>query len=175
MSDPVSGTLRGTIGTKTLSGSIKGGNLSGGVSVPRQSATINYDSLRNKPSINGVELAGNVTTEDLYIVSENTTAGWNENPMYLPKRGEICIYTDYYRVEDDMGNEIIYPAIKIGDGNAYLIDIPFADEGSRYQILQELRAHEANASIHVSQQDRDFWNNKLNYNCDGEELILTRD
>ena len=174
MADPVSGTLRGSIAKKTLNGSINSGGLSGGVSIPHQSTTVNYNSVRNKPSINGVELVGNVTTEDLYIVSENTTAGWNENPQYLPKKGEICIYTDYYRVEDDMGNEIVYPAIKIGDGNAYLIDIPFADEGSRYQILQELRAHEANASIHVSQQDRDFWNNKLNYNCDGEELILTR-
>ena len=42
------------------------------------------------------------------------------------------------------------------------------------QILRELRDHSENALIHVSTEDREFWNNKLNYTMSGETLILNR-
>lgn len=37
----------------------------------------NYDNLRNKPSINGVELSGNKTTEDLHIEVSGGVTSWN--------------------------------------------------------------------------------------------------
>ena len=132
--------------------------------------TTNYNSLTHKPSVNGVELSGDKTAEDLQIVSENTTAGWNSMPQYIPKRGEICIYTDYETIQDEQGNDIVCPGVKIGDGNAYLIDMPFAGAETRYKLLE----HKENATIHVSQQDRSFWNNKINCDVSGEELIFTR-
>lgn len=170
-------SLHGSLSTGSLSGNLSGdGKMRGALDVPKVITVYDkdYSHLDNKPSINGVELSGDMSAQDLYIVSENTTSGWNSNPQYLPKKGEICIYTDHYRMQDDMGNELVYPAIKIGDGNAYLIDLPFVGDGDRYYILQQLRAHETDTIAHVTQQDRNFWNNKLNFSLDGEELILTR-
>lgn len=136
--------------------------------------TGNYNDLINKPRINGVELSGNKTAQDLFLVSENTTDGWNSEPQYLPKAGEICIYTDYATIQDALGNDITVPGVKIGDGNAYLIDMPFVGDETRYLLLNRLQNHEQNMAIHVSQEDRSFWNNKLNYDVSGEELILNR-
>lgn len=158
-----------------LRGKLNSGSLHGSLSIPKTSSVADYNSLVGKPSINGVTLAGNVTSQDLHIVSENTTDGWNSNPQYLPKAGEICVYTDYMAIQDDMGNDIImYPGIKIGDGNSYLIDMPFVGEETRNLLLEMIRNHESNANIHVSQNEREFWNSKLNYDILGEELILTR-
>lgn len=50
----------------------------------------------------------------------NTTEYWNSNPMLIAKDGAIYIYTDY----DEFEGQAI-PGIKVGDGKAYLIDIPF--------------------------------------------------
>lgn len=167
--------LTGNLSSASVSGRLLGGSMSGAVSLPRVIWVKDYDSLTNKPTINGVELSGNVSSQDLYIVSENTTAGWGENPLYLPKAGEICIYTDYMTIQDDMGNDITYPGIKVGDGNSYLIDMPFVGEETRYLLLRRIQEHENNMAMHVSAEDRAFWNNKLNYDTVGEELILTRD
>lgn len=159
---------------KKLIGKLNGGSLKGNLTIPTMASTGDYSSLINKPSINGVELSGDVTSQDLYIVSENTTAGWNENPLYLPKAGEICVYTDYMTVQDDMGNDVTYPGIKIGDGNAYLIDMPFVGAETRYLLLRRIQDHENNTDLHIQPGEREFWNNKLNYDAVGEELIFTR-
>lgn len=174
MADRQTGSLRGKLDSGALSGRLTNGSLSGNLTIPDQRATVDYNSIINKPSINGVELSGNLTSQDLFIVSENTTAGWNSMPQYLPKAGEICIYTDYTTIRDDMGNTIVYPGIKIGDGNSYLIDMPFVGAEIRHEVLQSLREHERNTTIHITQAEREFWNNKLNYDVSSEELILTR-
>lgn len=175
MAEPKDTTIvSGSISTGSIGGRIGTQGLSGGINVPRTVILDDYNKLRNKPTINGVELSGDMTSQDLSIVSENTTAGWNSNPQYLPKAGEICIYTDYATIQDDMGNDIVCPGIKIGDGNSYLIDIPFVGTEIRYAVLQSLRQHESNTVIHVSQADRDFWNSKLNYDVSSEELIFNR-
>lgn len=135
---------------------------------------IDYSRAINKPQINGVELSGNKTSSDLGIVSENTTEGWSANPQYLPKAGEICIYTDYMTVKDDLGRDITFPGIKVGDGNSYLVDMPFVGAETRYLIINAIREHESNTQIHITQNEREFWNNKLNYDIAGDELILTR-
>ena len=168
--------LKGNLSAGTLGGALSGsGRMSGSVSVPKAQLVKDYNQLANKPQINGVTLSGNLTSGDLQIVSENTTSGWNSNPQYLPKKGEICIYTDYYILQDNMGNDVAYPAVKIGDGNAYLIDAPFLGEAERYIILQRLDGHINNSTIHVTPEEKVFWNNKLNYNVVDEELILTRE
>lgn len=166
------GPLRGTV--SIISGKLSNGGLSGTISIPRNTSITDYNSLLNKPQINGVELSGNMSTQDLYIVSENTTEGWNSNPQYLPKQGEICVYTDYATIQDDLGNDIVCPGFKIGDGNSYLIDMPFVDTATRYMLIRRLEEHERNATIHVTPAEKEFWNNKLNYDVENEELILTR-
>ena len=177
MPNKPSTNLQGALSTGSLKVTLSsGGNINGGLNIPKTATIVenNYENLINKPRINGVELVGNMSTQDLGIVSENTTAGWNDNPQYLPKAGEICVYTDHITVQDDQGHDVVFPGIKIGDGNSFLIDLPFADDGTRYLVLQRLSQHEQNMAIHVSPEDRVFWNNKLNYDVAEEELILNR-
>lgn len=109
------------------------------------------------------------------LARRDTTENWNTKTEFVPMRGEIIIYTDHATIKDDFGIDINVPGVKIGDGNAYLIDLPFVGDEVRYQLLMELRRHEENPVIHVTQGDRDFWNAKLNYIIDGKTLVFNRD
>ena len=89
--------------------------------------------------------------------------------------GEIIIYDDYATE----ANGDIIPNIKIGTGNAYVQDLPFVDEHTRNVIL----AHINDTAVHVSTEDRNFWNNKVNVDdsedilygeLSGETLYITR-
>lgn len=108
------------------------------------------------------------------LARRDTTANWNANRSFIPLRGEIIVYTDHGQMDDGYGNQINVPGIKIGDGNAYLIDLPFVGNDQRYEILQELRSHTNNQLIHVSPEDRSFWNNKLNYTINDGNLTFNR-
>ena len=108
------------------------------------------------------------------IARSGTTAYWTENMMFVPRRGEIIIYTDHGTIEDEFGNTINVPGIKIGDGAAYVVDLPFAGDDVRYQILTELRLHSGNTQIHVTADEKEFWNNKLNCIVSDGNLVLNR-
>lgn len=163
-------SLKGQLTVKgQLSGRMSSPSLSGQVSVPTVISETNYEHLSNKPTINGVIVSGNLTLQDLKIVSENTTSGWNATPDYIPKAGEICMYTDYAVIDG-----ITYYGIKIGDGSAYLIDLPFVGEDVRNLVLGKLAEHEQDSVAHITSEERAFWNNKLNYEVSGEELTLNR-
>ena len=123
--------------------------------------TTDYEKLKNKPSINGVVLIGDKTSVDLNIVSENTESGWSGTPMYVPKNGEICLYTDTGK-------------IKIGDGSVCLVDLPFIGEAAVDEVKELLRKHIEDQNIHVTQEEKNFWNAKLNYDVDGEILMFNR-
>ena len=129
-----------------------------GNSIP---GTRNYNNLTNKPSINGVTLSGDKTIVDLGIVSENTEAGWSGTPLYVPKRGEVCVYTDTAR-------------IKVGDGVVPVVDLPYIGLADTQAVLNVLQNHISNQTIHVTQEDRDRWDAKLNYAAIGETLIFNR-
>lgn len=121
----------------------------------------NYDNLTNKPQINGTTLSGNKTPYDIGLISENTTAGWAENPTYVPRRGEICLYTDTQYV-------------KIGDGEVPVVDLPYIESSYVGELEDRLDTHVNNMAKHVSSADRTFWDNKLNYRVQDETLILNR-
>lgn len=123
--------------------------------------TTDYEKLKNKPSINGVVLIGDKTSVDLNIVSENTESGWAGTPMYVPKNGEICLYTDTGK-------------IKIGDGSVCLVDLPFIGEAAVDEVKDLLRKHIEDQNIHVTQDEKNFWNAKLNYDVNGEILVFNR-
>lgn len=82
-----------------------------------------------------------------YIYSD-TTAGWASQATLVAQANNIYVYTDY---QSASGQNI--PGIKIGDGNAYLIDLPFIDT-----IYAQ---HIADSEIHVSSTDRTNWDNKV--------------
>jgi hypothetical protein len=109
-----------------------------------------------------------------FKVTRDTTEHWNAHRDFIPMRGEVIIYTDHGKIDDGYGNMIDVPGVKIGDGSAYLIDLPFAGDDVRYQILTELREHSGNTEIHVTQQEKNFWSNKLNFTINDGNLILNR-
>lgn len=105
-------------------------------------------------------------------VSRDLTENWNRYPNFIPKRGEVIIYEDHRKMTDEFGVEKNIPGVKIGDGNGYLIDLPFTDDGLRLELLAILHDHASNAAIHVTPEDKEFWNKKLNYEIVGDKLIF---
>ena len=108
----------------------------------------------------------------------DTTENWNNARGFIPLAGEVIVYTDYetktWTVEE-YGEEVmktaLIPNIKIGDGNAYVQDLPFVDTNLRDTLMEHIN----NQDIHVTLQDKLFWNNKINvddaYEQIHEELI----
>ena len=114
----------------------------------------------------GVRIQGSAVVYDVY---RDTTANWAQKTSFVPKAGDIIIYTDRSQIEVD-GQLVDVPAFKIGDGNAYVVDLPFTDAAN----VQEMINHINDQNVHVTQQEKQFWNNKLNYNMSGENLTLNR-
>lgn len=102
---------------------------------------------------------------DTRNVLVNTTAAWNTYPTFVAEKDIVYVYTDH-KINSD-GQAV--PGFKVGDGKAYLIDLPFNDD-----IMEQ---HEADSEIHVSPEDREFWDNKVTAftNADDpENLILSK-
>lgn len=91
---------------------------------------------------------------------------------FIPLSGEVIVYKDYesIQVEDNNGGTHTHyiPAMKIGNGINYLCDLPFLTSGESADI----QAHINNHTIHVSVADREFWDNKLNYNSNIQDGLL---
>lgn len=133
---------------------------------------LNYNLLDNKPSINGVTLIGNKTSEDLNITSDvvhsDTTANWNAQTDLVSRAGHIYVYTDYIVMDD-----VPVAGMKIGDGNAYLIDIPFVSGNTA-----DLYDHINDRTVHITNEERLFWNNKVTcFLSQGEEetVVFTKE
>ena len=101
-------------------------------------------------------------------VEIDTTEHWNEKVNYIPGRAKIIVYSDHSVIDG-----VAYPAIKIGDGNAYLIDLPFVGDDRTIQIIEMLNDHINDTNAHVTLAEKEYWNNKLDSQLDGENLILT--
>lgn len=114
------------------------------------------------------------TIKAIVKFSRDTTANWNRYPKFIPVAGEAIVYSDYISYEEN-GKTVYVPGIKVGDGHAYLVDLPFLTGYDQAQAIRALEAHENNTLIHVSQQDREKWDNKLNYSVVGEALVFNTD
>lgn len=134
-----------------------------------------YNRLLNKPSINNVVLQNNVTLQQLGLqnIYYNTKEYWNSQPTLIAEEGAIYVYKDYYLHNDEEGEPIYSPALKIGDGTSFLIDMPTTTG----DIADMLLDHIQNAVIHVTNDDRTFWNNKssayINPQSNEETLVLS--
>lgn len=106
-------------------------------------------------------------------LKRDTTENWNNARGFIPMAGEVIIYTDYetktYTVEEygeTVTKTVEIPNIKIGTGNAYVQDLGFVDEKTRDILMAHIQDHD----IHVTLQEKVFWNNKINVD-DAEEQI----
>ena len=110
-------------------------------------------------------------------LKRGTTASWNAARGFIPLEGELIVYTDYQTISKEINGQVEtvnVAGVKIGDGRAYVQDLPFVDEELRSRIM----AHINNPNVHVSAQEKIFWNNKLNVDDNAElvdgALILNR-
>lgn len=80
----------------------------------------------------------------------HTTAEWNgEAGRVISEKNTFYVYSDGYTLADGT----IIPRIKLGDGMAYIIDLPFLDK--------QYENHINNHTIHVTPEEKEFWNTKL--------------
>lgn len=100
------------------------------------------------------------------MIYSATTAEWNAQTLLVAKKDAIYVYTDHGTVD---GEPI--PAIKVGDGTSYLIDMPFVDEDTAARLTD----HIENTVRHITESERQFWNSKVSVDLDGEILILTEE
>lgn len=134
-----------------------------------------YEKLKNKPSINSVILTGALTARDLGLgnVYYDTTAAWDSQFMLVAERAAIYIYSDYQIYEDEAGNQIPIAGLKIGDGTSYLIDMPFVTDNMSGALIKHLADH----VVHITAEERAFWNNKVSAYMDhttNELLVLSK-
>lgn len=114
---------------------------------PQEGEVLTYNAATNRWENKKLEFSN---------IMSGTTEYWNNKPQLIPKKDTIIIYTDYQSKEEE-GNIINIPGIKIADGSAFLIDQPFVDE----DIRKVVSSHINNSDIHITPQEREFWNNKV--------------
>lgn len=95
-------------------------------------------------------------------VESDTSDQWAKKIGLISKKNTIYVYTDHQAKD---GQDI--PGIKIGDGLAYVIDLPFVD-----QIYID---HIANTDIHITKEERAKWNKAITANIadNDENLVLS--
>ena len=126
-------------------------SIGGAISrVPRS-----YEDLTQLPKINDVTVIGNKPLPDYSLrpIYYKPAEEWNSQSDLISEEGAIYIYT--YGTGDDTKFKV-----KIGDGDAYLIDMPF--------VVDET----------VSSIEKEFWNNKVSAYIspeNAEELVLSKD
>ena len=117
--------------------------------------------------VNGSSVVDSNKVANINIVHLDTEENWNSQISLVSQAGHIYVYTDHTQID---GRDI--PAIKIGDGNAYLIDMPFVNEDA-----EAFLAHINNTVVHVGATERPYWNDKVTCyisETDNENVVFTK-
>ena len=107
------------------------------------------------------EIVNNIS--ELTGIKYGSTEYWNSQIGYIPKAGEIIIYSDYATKVVD-GLIVRVPKVKIGSGNGYVQDLAFVND----DLSDALLSHINNTTVHVTDAEKTRWNRKLNVNDDSE-------
>lgn len=104
----------------------------------------------------------NPTVDTTGKVKSATTAEWAQQTSLTSEKDVIYVYTDH---QTDNGKNI--PGIKIGDGLAYVVDLPFVDT-----IYMK---HIADTDIHITAEERVKWNKAITADIKStdENLVLS--
>lgn len=116
----------------------------------------------------------NIKLDNTLVYESKTVEEWNSDKDLISQKGTLYIYSNYKIINDEDDNEIFLPGIKLGDGKAFLIDLPFLNTDP---FDEQILNHINNNIIHISLQDRKFWNNKLNLiqpTAESQTLILNK-
>ncbi|MBQ6638250.1 MAG: hypothetical protein IJH82_06300 [Lachnospiraceae bacterium] len=117
---------------------------------------------------NGVSIVDNNGVANITTIPGNakilvaTQADWDRQRTLIAAADTIYVYSDHDIVD---GKNI--PAIKIGDGTSYLIDMAYVTDH-----VSELLDHINNRIIHVTEEEKQFWNNKAR--CDESQVVSNK-
>lgn len=103
-------------------------------------------------------------------VIAKTKQQWESENRQTSQPGILYVTTDYKTVTKDETTYNI-PAFKLGDGNAYVVDLPYATVDE-----ETFLSHVNDKVIHITQTEREFWNNKNRVEIDDnnpECLVMT--
>lgn len=93
-----------------------------------------------------------------------TTDYYNEHMDLDSKKGYVYIYSDWRK--DTQDRDIA--GIKVGDGINKVAHLPFTDD-MLFEHIQDMVCH-------ITQEEREFWNNKVTaYESGEEEITFTKD
>lgn len=106
-------------------------------------------------------------------------AKWAEvQNSFVPLRGEGIVYLDRSIITYADNTKKYCPGYKIGDGEHTLAQLAFVDEetynatmSAIAQVQSALNTHISDTEVHVSVEDREFWDSKAEVK--GDTLILT--
>lgn len=104
----------------------------------------------------------NVLIQKSQVVLRATTERWNERPDLVSKKDVFYVYTDWLPIGEKDGVITYSQGLKIGDGKAYLIDLPFIGD----------------IGVTITSEDIDRWDNKWRGYMDSEDfenLVFTTD
>lgn len=137
--------------------------LEGEVSLPNTIYENDYNNLIHQPVKDGVRIIGQQTNEDLHISATKTTAEWDELTDLVSVRGETYVYSDGGGIDAE---ENPIPAVKVGDGETLVVDLPFivdpsVPEWAKQQekptyTYDEVGAVGAENELHITEIDRMF-------------------
>ena len=96
-----------------------------------------------------------------------TTAYFEGVKTTVPPKGQLVIFSDLYKRTNSEGVEITSAGIKVGDGNTSIEQLPFIDWFYWDHINDK--------NIHVTSEQKKFWNNKITCKVDDETLNLKID
>lgn len=106
-------------------------------------------------------------------IKHDTTENWNNAIGFIPLPGELIVYDDYetktYQVEEygEMVTKTVnIPNVKVGTGNAYVQDLAFINDDIRDIVMQHIHDYD----VHVTLQEKVFWNNKVNIDDDYDKV-----
>ena len=119
-----------------------------------------------------VTIGGGASSAKIYY---GTKAEWAAKPSLVSEKHSIYVYTDGKQIEDDYGQVFDIPTLKIGDGLAYVVDLPFSGACTD-DVNKTIDEHVNDMISHITQEEREFWNNKVRCyipDQDGERIIFT--
>lgn len=126
------------------------------------------DGLQVKSYRSILEFIRRRLAADRDSVLAGTTEYWNSQPTLGSVAGTLYIYTDKFSWTDDNGAAHAVPGIKVGDGTSYLIDMPFVGDDIRNLVEQ----HVGDNIRHITQDERELWNDKVNVGVDNATLVF---
>ena len=136
------------------------GYIDANIHVDDELSPVSVNPVQNKVLTAAIQELADEIAEIGARVLYGTTDYWNNQPELIAQEYVTYVYTDGFSRE---AHNIVRS--KIGDGRSYLIDLPYTDIVYYDHINDPI--------VHVTQEEREFWNNKVSCRIEGETINFT--